>query len=84
MKHLKYLNKFLWKYRTLLIVGSFFIVVANLFALYPAEFVRIAFDTVILNMNSNIEDTIEEETCTVIVLTAIAVGIIILVFSLLS
>ncbi len=51
MKHLKYLNKFIWKYRNLLIVGSIFIIIANLFALYPAEFVREAFDAVLLNIN---------------------------------
>ena len=50
MKHLFYLNKFFWKYRKLLLIGTFFIVVANLFALYPAEFVRKAFDAVLLSM----------------------------------
>ena len=58
MRHLKYLNKFFWKYRKLLIVGTFFIAIANLFALYPAEFVRKAFDAVILGTNNNIENTI--------------------------
>ena len=58
MKHLKYLNKFFWKYRKLLIVGTFFIAIANLFALYPAEFVRKAFDAVILETNKSSEDTI--------------------------
>ena len=49
MKHLLYLNKFLWKYRILLILGAIFIVIANIFALYPAEFVRKAFDATLLN-----------------------------------
>tara|TARA_X000000368_G_scaffold355759_1_gene297556 strand:+ start:116 stop:1876 length:1761 start_codon:yes stop_codon:yes gene_type:complete len=52
MKSLYYLNKFLWKYRKLLIIGAIFIVIANLFALYPAEFVREAFDTVIKSINT--------------------------------
>ena len=52
MKHLFYLNKFFWKYRTLLAIGTVFIIIANLFALYPAEFVRKAFDAVILSMNT--------------------------------
>ena len=52
MKHLFYLNKFFWKYRTLLAIGTVFIIIANLFALYPAEFVRKAFDAVILSMNN--------------------------------
>jgi len=52
MKHLFYLNKFFWKYRTLLAIGTVFIIIANLFALYPAEFVRKAFDAVIHSMNT--------------------------------
>ena len=52
MKHLFYLNEFFWKYRTLLVIGTVFIVIANLFALYPAEFVRKAFDSVILSINT--------------------------------
>ena len=52
MKYLQYLNKFFWKYRILLGVGSVFIIIANLFALYPAEFVREAFDAVILSINT--------------------------------
>ena len=57
MRHLQYLKKLLWKYRALLIIGSFFIVIANLFALYPAEFVRKAFDTVNQYINQNKEDS---------------------------
>ena len=52
MKHLFYLNKFFWKYRISLAIGTVFIIIANLFALYPAEFVRKAFDAVILSMNT--------------------------------
>jgi len=60
MKHLFYLNKFFWKYRTLLAIGTVFIIIANLFALYPAEFVRKAFDAVILSMkNGNTSNTSE-------------------------
>ena len=50
MSHLKYLNQFLWKYKNLLIIGTVFIIIANLFALYPAEFVRKAFDAVLLSI----------------------------------
>ena len=49
MKHLKYLNKFFWKHKKLLLIGIVFIVIANIFALYPAEFVRKAFDTVLIS-----------------------------------
>jgi ATP-binding cassette subfamily B protein len=59
MKHLQYLNKFLWKYRNLLILGSIFIVIANLFALYPAEFVRKAFDTVLLSVEKGTQSSVK-------------------------
>ena len=55
MKHLFYLNKFFWKYRTLLAIGSVLIIIANLFAVEVAEFVREAFDAVILSMNKKNE-----------------------------
>ncbi len=59
MKHLFYLNKFLWNYKKLLLVGSVFIVIANLFALYPAEFVRKAFDSVLLSIENNTQSSEE-------------------------
>ena len=46
MKNLFQLNKYILKYRTLLIVGTIFILISNIFALYPAEFVRHAFDNI--------------------------------------
>ena len=51
MKQLQYLNKFFWKYRVRLIFGIIFIIISNVFALYPAEFVREAFDTVLEEKN---------------------------------
>jgi len=56
MRHLKYLNKFFWKYKKLLIAGIFFITIGNFFALYPAEFVREAFDTIILALRDRKEN----------------------------
>jgi ATP-binding cassette subfamily B protein len=44
LKNLFYLNKYFAKYRKLLVIGTFFILISNVFALYPAEFVRHAFD----------------------------------------
>ena len=52
MKHLKYLNKFLWKYKNILSLGLIFIVITNIFAIYPAEFVRNALDELILKLNA--------------------------------
>ena len=59
MRHLIYLNKFIWKYRNLLFIGCVFIIIANLFALYPAEFVRKAFDAVLLSINEGTEKDIK-------------------------
>ena len=53
MIHLKYLNKFLWKYRRILILGLVFILITNIFAIYPAEFVRNALDELIQKLNSS-------------------------------
>ena len=50
MHHLKYLNKFFWKYKQTLCLGIVFIIVANIFAIYPAEFVREALDYVLQNI----------------------------------
>ena len=46
MKSLFYLNKYLWKYRLRLCLGILFVVVSNVFAIYPAQIIREAFDTV--------------------------------------
>ena len=45
MKELKYLIKFYKKYRWRFSIGVFFVVVSNIFALYPAVYTRKAFDT---------------------------------------
>ena len=78
MKSLYYLNKFLWKYRKLLIIGAIFIAIANLFALYPAEFVREAFDTVIKSINT------EEEASSEIRETLLFYGGLIVLFAILK
>ncbi|MDG1348868.1 MAG: ABC transporter ATP-binding protein [Flavobacteriales bacterium] len=78
MKHLQYLNKFFWKYRILLGLGSVLIIIANLFALYPAEFVREAFDAVILSMNS--EDNSNTNTSSIL----LKYGSLIVLFALLK
>ena len=44
MKDLKYLNKYLLKYKFHLIFGSIFIIIGNFFAIVPAVIVRYAFD----------------------------------------
>ena len=58
MKHLKYLNKFLWKYKATLLLGLVFIVLTNIFAIYPAEFVRNALDSLIEKLNNQENENI--------------------------
>jgi len=45
MKELKYLLKFYKKYKWRFLIGVVFVIVSNVFALYPAVFTRKAFDT---------------------------------------
>tara|TARA_Y100000589_G_scaffold83071_1_gene77032 strand:- start:2274 stop:4022 length:1749 start_codon:yes stop_codon:yes gene_type:complete len=47
-----YLNKFFLKHKNLFILGAIFIFISNFFALYPAEFVRKAFDSISHNIQS--------------------------------
>ncbi|GAA4829888.1 ABC transporter ATP-binding protein [Algivirga pacifica] len=47
MKELKYLNKYLYKYKGMLLSGVLFVVLANIFAIVPAQMVRHALNLVI-------------------------------------
>lgn len=51
MKELRYLNKFLRKYKWLLIFGTLFVIVSNAFQIIPAQLVRHAIDLVVDNIN---------------------------------
>jgi len=53
MKELKFLNKYLQKYIIRLLLGSFFVIISNIFLLFPAQIIRIAFDLVNENINSS-------------------------------
>ena len=50
MKELKYLNKYLLKYRWHLILGLVFVIISNLFKIYPAQMVRYSIDLVVDNI----------------------------------
>ncbi len=50
MKQLKYLNKYLSKYKRLLILGTIFIIISNIFQIIPAQLVRHAIDLVADNI----------------------------------
>jgi ATP-binding cassette subfamily B protein len=46
MKALKHLNKYLFKYKYRLLLGIVFVVISNIFALYPAQIIRETFNLV--------------------------------------
>lgn len=46
MKSLAYLNRYLFKYRVRLLLGTVFITISNFFAIYPAEILRKGIDLV--------------------------------------
>jgi ATP-binding cassette subfamily B protein len=51
VKELAHLNKYLLKYKHLLLLGILFIIISNIFQILPAQFVRYALDLVIDNLN---------------------------------
>lgn len=54
MKSLKYLNKYLFKYKFRLLLGFVFIIISNIFALYPAQIIRQAFDLADAQLNGTV------------------------------
>lgn len=82
MKDLAHLNKYLLKYKFHLIFGSFFIIIANFFAVVPAVIVRYAFD--ILDRSYDIFKTfdgfdLQENTLSIIGSSIIILAAVILI-----
>jgi ATP-binding cassette subfamily B multidrug efflux pump len=50
MKELRYLNKYLLKYKWHLILGTLFVIISNIFQIIPAQLVRHSIDLVIDNI----------------------------------
>ncbi len=50
MKELKYLNKYLLKYKWHLLFGTFFVIISNAFQIIPAQLVRHSIDLVVDNI----------------------------------
>jgi ATP-binding cassette, subfamily B, multidrug efflux pump len=50
MKELKYLNKYLFKYKWHLILGLLFVIISNVFQIIPAQMVRHSIDLVVDNI----------------------------------
>jgi ATP-binding cassette subfamily B multidrug efflux pump len=51
MKELKYLNKYLYKYKRLILLGIVFVVISNAFQIFPAQLVRHSIDLVVDNVS---------------------------------
>lgn len=50
MKELKYLNKYLLKYKWHLVLGTLFVIISNVFQIVPAQLVRSSLDLVMENI----------------------------------
>jgi ATP-binding cassette, subfamily B, multidrug efflux pump len=50
MKELKYLNKYLSKYKSHLLLGILFVIISNIFQIIPAQLVRHSIDLVVENI----------------------------------
>jgi len=64
MKELKYLNKYLLKYKWRLVLGLVFVIISNLFQIYPAQMVRYSIDLVVDNIRvyrSFTESAVQED-----------------------
>jgi ATP-binding cassette subfamily B multidrug efflux pump len=57
MKSLKHLNKYLFKYKYRLLLGTVFIVISNVFALYPAQIIRETFNLVEAKLSNKVIDS---------------------------
>jgi len=50
MKHLRYLNKYFYKYKWWIIPGVIFVVISNIFGVIPAQVIGFAFDLITENI----------------------------------
>ncbi|MDN5200716.1 ABC transporter ATP-binding protein [Fulvivirgaceae bacterium BMA10] len=53
MKELKHLNKYLFKYKYLLLLGTIFIIISNIFVIIPAQVVRYSVDIITADVYLN-------------------------------
>jgi len=64
MKSLAHLNKFLLKYKWLLLLGMIFIVISNYFAVISPELIRVSFDSVFETFGKMEKGTVSSEEAT--------------------
>ncbi len=82
MKELRYLNKYLHKYRKLLVWGTVFVIISNLFQIFPAQLVRQAIDLVVEEIQA-VRQTGADETTASFYRSLTLLSVLILVMALL-
>ncbi len=86
MKELNYLNKYLLKYKWHLILGLLFVIISNLFKIYPAQMVRYSIDLVVDNIRiyrSFTDSKIQNDFFTIFARGILLYAVLILVMALL-
>jgi len=86
MKELKFLNKYLLKYKWHLILGLVFVIISNLFQIYPAQMVRYSIDLVVDNIRvyrAFTESNVQEDFFRIFARGILIYAILILVMALL-
>ncbi len=86
MKELNYLNKYLIKYKWHLILGLLFVIISNLFKIYPAQMVRYSIDLVVDNIRiyrSFTDSKIQNDFFTIFARGILLYAVLILVMALL-
>ncbi|MEM9329083.1 MAG: ABC transporter, partial [Bacteroidota bacterium] len=86
MKELSALNKYFFKYKYYLLLGTIFIIISNIFSIVPAWTVRQAFD--LLEQSYGIFQlfdgfSLQEETYSIFALSILICGVVILISALL-
>ncbi|PST81938.1 ABC transporter [Pedobacter yulinensis] len=51
MKHLRYLNKYFYKYKWWIVPGVFFVIISNIFGVVPAQVIGFAFNLITENLS---------------------------------
>ncbi len=82
MKELRYLNKYLRKYKALLLWGTVFVIISNLFQIFPAQLVRQAIDLVVKNI-SEVQQLSSERATTDFYQSLTVLAVLILIMALL-
>lgn len=83
MKSLSYLNKYLWKYKWMLLLGFVFIVLSDIFGVWSPVLVRNAFDDVAVSVK-NYNEGADEEIYSAAIKSALYYGLFYMLFALIK